>query len=241
MKERNDVIVDSKEIKQNRRSSLLGAIFLIWFFGSIIGIMYFSKINGYYSVMLFGQYFLVFGIFPLTQSEGKEKLMGVPFLLVGLCAVIIPFLMLHPELLNVSIVWDSVIPLLFMLAFVIAGIVMIVFPIKHKKDLERKCSSIVPAIIVDYRSTRGEDGELYSPVYGFNFNNKEYRVSKEFYTNIGLKPIGTVIDLKINPENPEEFLDSSNGTITIEIMGIIFLLVSVPILVHILSTFTFVE
>ena len=241
MKEEDKVIIDAREIKKKRKSSFWGMVFIIWFIASIVGLMYFSKINGYYTVMIFGQYFFVFGLIPLTQSEGKEKLISVPFLLVGLCAIIIPFLMMNPDLLKVTIIWESVIPFLLICAFVIAGIVMVIFPIKHKKELERKCTLAVEATIVDYRSTRGEHGNLYAPVYSFNLNNKEYKVSTNVYSNIGLKEIGTIVDIKVNPENPEEFLYGANSMTMVVIMGALFLLVSVPVLIYILNTFTFIE
>lgn len=239
MKQENDVIVDSREVNKKRKSSLFGIVFLIWFFGSIFGLMYFSKINVYYTVMIFGQYFLVFGMIPILSTKGKERLIGVPFVLVGACAVIIPYLMMHPELINANIVWDSVIPLLLILAFVIAGLAMVVLPIKHKKELESRCTELVSATIVDYKSTRGENGRVYSPIYSFYFNNREYKASNEMYSNIGLKEVGTMVDLKVNPNNPYEFLDGAVHIKFIVILGILFLFVSVPVLIYILNTLQF--
>ena len=46
--------------KKAKRRKILGYIFLTWFICSFIG--FFILENGYYLVMNFGQYFLVFGL-----------------------------------------------------------------------------------------------------------------------------------------------------------------------------------
>ena len=69
---------------------------------------------------------------------------------------------------------------------------------------------MVSAKIIDYKYIYSDKGrKLYSPVYEFDYNNKKYKVSNEVYSNIGNKSIDTVINLKINPNNPNEYLDNS--------------------------------
>lgn len=149
--------------------------------------------------------------------------------------------MMHPEVLSVTIVWESVMPLLIILGFVMAGVAMVVLPIMHKKRLEKECTVTVSAIIIEYLSTHSENGRLYCPMYSFIYNGKEYKTTTNQYTNLDLKPVGSMVELKINPNDPEVFLDDSKHYTFLIVMGILFLAVSVPILLYILSKYKFVE
>ena len=69
MKEENDVIIQPKERRKKSASSLFGIVFLVWFIGSIILMLnFFGKEQVHYGIMMFGQYFLVFGLIPLFGS-----------------------------------------------------------------------------------------------------------------------------------------------------------------------------
>lgn len=215
---------------------ILGIIFLIWFVGSIVALFYFSQINGYYALMVFGQYFVVFGIIPLF-SKAKGKLIGIPFILVGLACIIIPLLMLHPELLSFNIDWNYVIPLLFMSVFIIVGLVLILVPILIKNKLKKVCTVTVFATIKDYDVSYDDGKKLYCPIYSFEFNNEKYEFLGKIYSNINLKPIGTVLNLNINPNNPNQFLENNKNNKFFIIFGILTLIVCIPIFIYLLTSF----
>ena len=119
------------------KSCFIGIIFLIWFIGSIVSMLYLSNINEYYAIMIFGQYFLVFGMIPLLKEKGMEKLICVPFILVGLCCIVIPYLIMNSSVLSISLNWDAIIPILLILAFVVAGFAMIFVPIISINNLKK--------------------------------------------------------------------------------------------------------
>lgn len=229
-------------MKKDLKSNLIGTIFLIWFIGSIISMLYLSKINEYYTIMIFGQYFLVFGLIPLKAAIGKEKLISIPFILVGLCCIVIPYLMMNPDLLSVNLNWNNIIPLLLILVFVIAGIAMIFIPVIFNNKLKKICTITVNAKIVDYKCTYSDNRKkLYCPIYEFEFNGKKYEVSNNKYSNFDNKPIETIINLKINPDNPNEFIDNRNFDSLIIILGIIFLTISIPIFIYMINTIDFIK
>ena len=213
---------------------IISIIFLTWFIGSIVALLIFSKINGYYTVMIFGQYFLVFGLIPLLNKDSKN-LIGIPFALVGLACIIIPYLMMHPETLDIQINWDIVIPLLILSVFIVAGILLIIIPIRKTKKLKEKCSIEVSATIIENEKTYDEGKILYCPIYEFVFNGKKYSVMNNQYSNINIKPVGSIVNLKINPENPEEFLDNRKIYIIPIIIGICSLLSSILAVIIILK------
>lgn len=218
------------------KDKVIGTIFIIWFLASMIGMFVFTK----YSIMIFGQYFLVFGAMA-TRVKGDGKWISIPFLIVGLGCIVIPYLMMNPDILKVEIIWDSVIPLLFILIFVLVGLAMVIIPIMKKKNLKKRCIVPVFATIVKYKETYGESSTLYAPVYSYEYDNQKYEVSTNTYSNIGVKPVGTIVDLQINPYNPKEFLDNNVVHKGIIVMGILFLLVSIPIFIYLITTFQFIK
>ena len=220
---------------------IVGIIFLIWFFASMGAMFYFSKVNTYYTMMIFGQYFLVFGIIPFL-GKVKNRIIGVPFMLVGLACIIIPYLMMKPEINGIVINWDAVIVLLFIIAFILSGLAFILIPIIRTRQLKIRCSIEVVATIVKHRTTYSNSGNrLLCPIYEFQFNGKKYKVMNNQYTNIDVKPIGTLVNLKINPDNPEEFLDKGVSLTVCVFIGLCFLIISIPILIIVVKNVNFVK
>lgn len=224
------------------KSNLMGIIFIIWFIGSIVSMIYLSNINEYYAIMIFGQYFLVFGMIPLVKEKGMDRLISVPFILVGLCCIVIPYLMINPDILFINLNWNAIIPILIILAFIIAGFSMLFLPIINKKRLKKVCNVMVSAKLVDYKYTYSDNGnKLYSPIYEFEFNGKKHNVSNNMYSNIGVKPVDTIVNLMINPNDPEEYIDNSQSNIIVIVLGVIFLIVSIPIFIYLITTLNLIN
>jgi len=236
-----ETVEQNEEVVGDYKEKIKGIVFVTWFIASIISIVYLSSYSELYAIIAFGQVFFGFGFIPLTQERGFKRLIGLPFSIIGLAMIIVPYLITHPNLFEFTIVWDSIIPLLFVLIFVLAGLVMISFPIIKRQKLKKVCSETVYATIVEHDYTYNGGKKLYCPIYSFEFNNQKYEVSNNQYSNFGIKPIGTILRLKINPNNPNEFLDERNWYLLIIILGMCFLLMSVPILIHIITTYDFIQ
>ena len=58
--------------KTSLKNKVLSVLFLTWFIGSIVAMIVFSNINEYYSIMFFGQYFIVFGLQPSRFLASKK-------------------------------------------------------------------------------------------------------------------------------------------------------------------------
>lgn len=238
MKKKKQSIIGD-EPNYSKKGKIVGIIFLIWFFGSMFAMFILSEINTYYTVMVFGQYFLVFGVIPFLGAV-KSKTIGIPFILVGLACIIIPYLMMKPEINGMVIDWGAVIAVLFVFAFVLAGLALTFIPLIKIKKLKEKCNVEVAAVIVDYDETYGDKSMLYCPIYEFDFNGKKYNVMNNQYSNVGLKEIGTIINLKINPVNPEEFLDKRISSYAPMFIGIVFLVITIPLFIVVLKNVEFI-
>lgn len=241
---KEDKTIINNEQNDSEKGGIGGWIFLIWFIGSIIALVCFSKINPnpYYCVMTFGQYFLVFGIiFLKTAKKGAERVIPILFGLIGLSCIIIPYLMMKPEINGIEINWETVIKLLFVILFIIAGLMAAFMPIIRIKKLKNKCSIEVEATIIKNDVFRPDGRKLYCPVYEFEFNGKKYEVMNEQYTNTYVNPVGTKVNLKINPDNPKEFLDKEVVSIGFITMGVITLIVSIQLLIIVLKDASFIK
>lgn len=218
------------EEKKRKRSKFLGILFIIWFVASIVGLLIFQ--GTLYCVMIFGQYFLVFGLIPLFAAEKLEKMISIPFLLVGICCIVIPYLIMNPHLIPKEVDWDKVIIILILCGFILAGLFTIIFTLGKRNHLKKVCTDEVNATVVGYDTTRSDNGNtLYSPVYGFWYNGKDWNVHNNSYSNVGVPEIGQAYVLKVNPENPEEFYnEKSYGYLIGVFVGGLVVALIIPIL-----------
>lgn len=120
-------------------SKIFGIVFIIWFIGSIVAMIVLSNMGkGEYTVMLFGQYFLVFGIiafFGKSVDGSNPKPIGLIFASIGLACIIIPYLVAHPELLPAMINWENVIILSVLLIFMLVGVGVCLLLVKQREKI----------------------------------------------------------------------------------------------------------
>ena len=219
------------------KMTLVGVIFLIWFFASMISMIVLAENNGNYAVMIFGQYFLVFSLIML----GNKMIAGIPFFLVGSACLIIPYLMMKPEINGRVIIWDDIISILMVLVFVIVGLGMIIYPLIDTIKAKLKRNTKVTAILKEYATMDSKGNPLYYPLYEFDYNGENYKVIGKKGNKKEIKNIGTLVDIKINPNNPSDLFNNYIVTYIPIIMGIMFLLISVPSLILVLKNAKFIE
>jgi hypothetical protein len=194
--------------------------------------------------MLFGQYFLVFGLVVFFYADKKkDALITIPFILVGLACLIVPYLMMNPQLLPVNVNWNVVVPILVLILFILCGLGLVFIPLLKKRHLEKICSYEVYAKIIRYKGD-SEVGEssTYCPVYGFWYNGKDWELSDNIYTNVGLKDVGSIVKLRLNPDNPDDFyVVGSYNYLLIVFLGILTLLIAVPIFIFFITNSSIVK
>ncbi len=203
--------------KRDPKASLvvaLGLIFIFWFVGSLFLTFILGNINSYYAVICMGQYFLVFGIIALLNKAWP----GIIFSIVGLALIVIPIMMMNPQL---DINWDKVLPLIILGAFFVIGIGLIIIPSIVKKMLNKKTPTKVMAKVVEVKEDHFDGVMVYSPVYEFYFNSKNYRIDKGNYSNVNVLKVNDIVELWINPDDPEEFRIEDSGHVAIIMMALI--------------------
>ena len=194
--EMNDGNFDNKKNVLKDSESTTSILLLIWFVSSIITLMYFSSIERTIELMLvFGHYFLVFGIMVFLSNRNIKNfswlfLTGIVFMLT---------LVLFPGIIKVNLSHEMFMFLIFGLIFFIVGIIFIG---KFISDFKVKKSFIeINAELVGY-----DGDDMKACIFEYNFNEQIYKVTDNVYTSGRLPRIGTIKKIRVNPDKPDEIV-----------------------------------
>ena len=191
--------IDNKDNFKNKIGCIL---FMVWFIGSLIIMISFKK----YSIIVLLQYFLVFIIGAIRSSV--VKIMSLLIRIFKIIFGILTYFLLF-YILKMIFDWDWN---LFFRVFVLSVAVtfaslFLLIQVLRIVKLKKRCIVLVNASIVRYESIRSKDfmQRLYSPVYGFNYNNNYYEICWNFFSNDRkFKQINSAVDVMVNPDNPYE-------------------------------------
>lgn len=198
---------------------LVGAIFLIWFIGSIAALFITAKSTPWLALSVFGQYFLVFGLIVLISGIKNSNFQPIflIFLFAGALCVLFGVVM-HFGNETTKETMQQYIPYAGVSIFFFTGVFCII-SYYVRKGREEKCTVPVRATCIDMKRRRRDtyDGPnrrrhyLYCPVFGYNYNGKSYEVCTNFYTNTVTAELGEQYDLYINPEHPKCFREEGES------------------------------
>lgn len=232
---------DNRE-KTGTKGIVISIIFLIWFFGSLIAMIICSKLENSsgFVLALLGQYFLVFGIVAIIGNRMRKPFPVIVLLfpLVGVCLFVCGIWILVGGVHALASM-EQYAPYILIWIFPIAGAVMVVSAYWKSRHLKRVCTQEIQAKCIDIESKwssnrTGRGGKkVYMPVYSIFYNGEEKLLRNYTYTNLNHFEIGMYYYIKINPANPDEFLDDNNkkGNRLLLILGIAFIVVMVPAIV----------
>lgn len=177
-------------------------LFITWFFGTFISMLIFKN-NPSIELLLFGQFFLIIGIFALIKLKGNvKKYILLIFPLIGIGCIII-------SLLNIlgNIDLNKIIPYTISSVFIFYGLLEIIILKTYNTYLKKKCTEKIFGEVVDIdRHYSDKHHLLLSPIYEINYNGEKIRIKPDEYTNLYKYKIGQVDTLFINPSNPNEFI-----------------------------------
>ena len=228
---------------EKKPNKIVGLLFLIWFFGSMIAMIYFSNKNTYYSLMIFGQMFFVVGLMAVisTVKEYKEtkrfdinRIFLLLFVIVGLGYMIIPFLILYQEKLNIHVSFEQLMPFIILSLFFFVGLIMITIYVYKRKKLTSSELITVNASVVGINKTYSDDGTLYAPILEYEFSGSKHKYESNSYSNFNVVNVGDIKEIKVNPLNPEEIYFKEGSDILVLIMGLLF--TCIPIVIILLLT-----
>lgn len=202
----------------NSKEKIKSILFIIWFITSLILMCSLGSINGMYSLITLGQYFLVFGII----SFGANKIAATSFSIIGSGLIIFPIL----NLINLKINWSILAPSLMFIGSIIIGLTLVLATLLEEKKRKKLCTVPVEAIVTHYTYiySKSEYGrrKSYSPIYKYQYNNEIYESVYPFFSNVkSLINTDKNVTININPNNPTEIFVRSKVTKFIIMIGII--------------------
>ena len=207
----------------------INTLIVILFVSAMVGMVYFSQTRPPICVFIVGAVFFFMGILGIFTNGLTLK---NSFLLI------FPFSGAIVMLISASFIWsfsilekireniEYVIPIALVVSFFCIGVGMFLGSILYRKKKKENCTYIVQAQCIDLREDPVE--ELYSPVYRYYYNGCEYTYKSNFSSNIKPPVLNEYYEIKINPKHPEEAWISQNS-VTVTILGIIFMMLSMLI------------
>ena len=206
---------------KNNSKSILGIIFIIWFVLSFAAIFYTAENSemSWLMPVIFGQYFLGFGLFITFGATNRKKSFPVGLVLMILGAAVLGFSLCY-HYGNDSIkenILERLLPLSLCAVFFLVGLVGVICTAFRPARLKRRFTLPVNAVCVDILSRRGSNGgRVYCPVYAAFVGGKEVTIQRNVYTNIGVPKIGDERQLFISEKGEDGFYDpKSDSKITI--------------------------
>lgn len=196
-----------------------GAIFLIWFIGSIVGLFVAANSAPWLAVSIFGQYFFVIGLLILYSGikEGNLKPILLIFVFVGLVAILFGIAMQFGDE-STQELFTKLIPYFGIGIFFVTGVLSFVTSIV-RNSREKNCTHLVCATCVEIKSRRRQTQSehrttqhyIYCPVFSFKYNGKPYEVCNNFYSLDIDAELGQQYDLYINPDHPKCFKETGES------------------------------
>lgn len=216
------------------KDTIIGITFLVWFIGSLVGMFLAGESQNAleWILILFGQYFLVFGLIGVNAKK-EESPKQFPYIilvfpLVGAaCVVAGVYMLIGGKIARENM--NNIAPFLFLALFILVGIFMVYNSLSKMLYLKRVCTYEVNAQCVEIStswssSKHGGYNELHMPIYSFWYNSEEHRVKNDIYTSKNFI-VGEYYKLMVNPNNVQEFIDKNSKSFdgVMFFMGIVFI------------------
>jgi len=227
-----------------KKEIFLSVLFVVWFFGSLCFFAASTSFEDGYKMAIatLGQFFAVIGTIAVVKSRKTIIIMPIIALIpiVGYSVFGIGLYLCFGGPSAEETLLDML-PFLAATAYALVGIAIFVFIIFRDIYLKRACTHSCSARIVALktkmsRRKRGGYHKLYAPVYLITNPKNEsdmIEISSGNYNNIHKYKVGDIVNIKVNPDDPNEFIDRSTGSgnIISFVIATIFIIVVILILV----------
>ncbi len=208
---------------------LISVVFLIWFFGSMVLMIFFKMIDVPELIIgVFGQYFLVFGILSLWSGIKNKNYNPIFFIIpiVGVTGIAVSLTMLFGTKATIDFIeenWGYAI----LVIFIIVGLLLEVSAFYMTVGKKSRCTESVVAICVDILVNYDDEGyEIYCPVYEANVGGITNQFCNNIYSSDNHVQVGDLKDIYISEYEPGVCYESSSngkmGLIT-AVLGLFFI------------------
>ncbi len=225
--------MEEKDEKSNLKKVIfervIPILFVVWFIGSIGGLLYCTEYEPKLLGFIIGQYFIVFGCIPLL----KKSLIGLIGIIIGLEIIAFSVLIKWGNVIGLeSINIGKWIVITMLIDFFFVGIGFLIMPIISEYVNMRKCKFHVVGKIIKFKSKRDTSGSrvriVYAPILEYMYNAQRSTFETNNYAPMFIWNKNKEYDLYINEHDISEiyFKKPMSLKIIISIIGISFILAS---------------
>lgn len=209
--------------KKQQKMGFQGWLIIIWFLCSFAALFYLSGFERTIELMLiFGHYFLVFGIMIVLSNKGVKNLAWL--FIAGL--IFIGVVVFYPEVITIKINEDKL--MFIVMGGIFAGAGILVYPLTTGSLGDREEYQSVQAIVSGYVKGRKR---MVACTYEYEFNGMKYNNCDNYYTNVSVPELGSIVHLRVNPEDPNIFVVKRKKTIGDFIFSAIFVVVGLIMII----------
>lgn len=189
----NEALMIESTKGQNKGDKLVGALVLIWFFLSIGSLLYLASLERTVELLVvFGHYFLVFGIMILISNFKKINTDAAFKILFSLGIVFVLYIDFLSDGIKIKMNKDMFGFFVLGSIFFVTGIGMLISVIK-KKIIANGIN--VQATVCGHK----KDGDASACIYEYEYNGNKYKYCDNYYTLDKKPEIGSVHTIKVNP------------------------------------------
>ena len=210
---------------------------VIWAIASVALMVYFSGMNQVtFSIMTFGQLFVVVGIMLIVR---RQLTYGSLSVVTGIACIIIPAINEWGNLFNPTVETDILLPIMLSTAITLLGIALMVGPGILERNSAKRCTETVVAEVIDIKQVELADKtQAYAPIYSYTYNDNVYTKTMEKYSKSNVPVVGSKIEVKVNPNKPEDlYIEASKASLMlIYIFGFSFFIAGAGMILTVLGS-----
>lgn len=211
----------------------------------VVAIIFFSQTNIAAAAMVFGLFFVLFGVRALLRCGAQVgQLIGNLMLtLIGIC-IAVPAGLLAFGSVSVRGLIYGLLPFLLLGAFGAAGLFLVVVPPCVSLYMKRTCTIEVMGECVELKTQLQEDDTrrahpVYAGVFRYWYNGTEYVETEGSYANVDVPVVGQQLPLFLNPAHPEVPYRPSTQRLRLKLIlgGGFLLLVAITVAMMVSNSF----
>ena len=210
---------------------IISTLIVIVMISAMAGMVCFAQTRPQVSAFIAGAFFFFVGVLGIVNNRltlENSFILIFPFAGALIMLIAASFIWDVPFLAKIRENIEVVFPIVVLAFFFCIGAGMFFGSIVYRKKKKENCTYSVQAQCIDLRKKSDSDGDLYSPVYQYYYNGREYIYKSKVSSNAKPPELYGYYEIKINPENPEDIWFPNRAVIG-PIVGIMLMVVSILI------------
>lgn len=205
--------------KPKEKMGFYGWLIISWFICSFAALMYLGYVErGVELMLIFGHYFLVFGIMIVLSNKGVKNLSWLFIIGIAFMGIVV----FYPDIIKININPDNL--MFIVMGAIFAGAGILVYFITTGELGDKPEYQDVQAIVNGYVNGRKR---MVACTYEYEINGIKYNNKDNYYTNVNVPKLGSIVHLRVDPNNPNLFVVKRKKTIGDFLFSAIFVIFGV--------------